>query len=236
MKEWWDCLLCLTTILNFAKTKLFLKLVVIRLRCLINIMSSQERNSKRVKYDSQLLLKYAFDYKTENTAGVPNIINICRVKVKKTGGAVLAHYYAQIYLSNNFNFEFHPGSQPKTFQSINDNKDYLLFKSLLLCEKCCRKEIEAYVEGENGFNIAFQNCETILCKRKSVQTVIGTVLLIVLLINIINFTVINLIFIAFLVFLLFIVNNYMLLEPRVEYCKHYVRDGQIKLEHGNKYD
>lgn len=199
-------------------------------------MSSQEGNSKRVKYDSQLLLKYTFDFKTDDTHNIPNIINICRVKVKKTGGAILAHYYAQIYLSNNFNFEFHPGSQPKTFQNINDNKEFILYKSLIMCESCCKKEIEKYVIGENNFNIAFQNCETILCKRKSVQSVIGTVLLLILLINIISFSIINLIFIAFLIFLLFFINNYMLIEPCVEYCKHYVRDGQVKLEHNSKHD
>ncbi|AAQ21689.1 unknown [Cryptophlebia leucotreta granulovirus] len=184
-------------------------------------MSSQEENCKRVKYDSQLLLKYVFDFKTEDTQNLPNIINICRVRVRKTGGAVLAHYYAQVYLANNFNFEFHPGSQPKTFQNINDDKEYLLQKSLVMCENCCRKELQQYVEGENNFNIAFKNCETILCKRKSLQSVIGVVLFIVLIINILNFTLINLIFIAFLVFLLYFVNNYMLIEPRVEYCEHY---------------
>ncbi|AAK70763.1 ORF103 similar to AcMNPV ORF81 [Cydia pomonella granulovirus] len=189
-------------------------------------MSSQEGSSKRVKYDSQLMLKYVFDFKTEDTQHLPNIINICRVRVRKTGGAVLAHYFAQVYLANNFNFEFHPGSQPKTFQAINDDRDYLLHKSLVLCEECCREELQQYVDGENNFNIAFQNCETILCKRKSVQSVIGVVLFIVLLINIINFTIINLIFIAFLVFLLYFVNNYLLMEPRVEYCKHYKTVGQ----------
>nr|UYX49723.1 unknown [Darna trima granulovirus] len=192
-------------------------------------MSNAKKNSQRVKYDSQLLLKYAFDYKTNDVIGIPNIINVCRVKVKKTGGAMLAHYYAQIYLANGFNFEFHPGSQPRTFQNINDYKDYILYKSIIMCEECCKKEIEKYVDGENGFNIAFQNCETILCKRKSVQSVIGTVLLIVLLLNIINFTIINVIFIAFLIFLLYFVNNYMLIEPHVEYCKHYIKNGQVEL-------
>ncbi|QOD40056.1 Maph93 [Matsumuraeses phaseoli granulovirus] len=215
--------------------------LLIRLRYLTSIMSSQEGQNKRLKYDHQLLLKYALDFKTEDTTKMPNIINICRVKVRKTGGAVLAHYYAQVYLANNFNFEFHPGSQPKTFQTINDDKDYLIHKSLIMCEKCCRDTMEEYVNGENNFNIAFQNCETILCKRKSVQSVLGAVLLMVLLINIIQFTVINLIFIAFLVFLLYFVNNYMLTEPRVEYCKHYIllynnKNGQITMEHRGQHD
>lgn len=199
-------------------------------------MSFHEGNKKRVKYDSQLLLKYVFDYKLESTDDKPNIINICRVKVNKIGGTALAHYYAQIYLANGFNFEFHPGSQPKTFQFINDHKDYLLFKTMIMCEECCRKELENYIDGENRFNIAFKNCETILCKRKSVQSVLGTVLLIVLLINIIDFSLLNLIIIAFLVFLLYFVNNHMLTEPHIDYCKHYIKNGQVALEHGRKHD
>ncbi|AAM70294.1 hypothetical protein [Phthorimaea operculella granulovirus] len=198
--------------------------------------SNREGELKRVKYDSQLLLKYVFDFKTESTDGAPNIINICRVKVRKTGGAVLAHYYAQIYLANNYNFEFHPGSQPNTFQYINDDKDFTLWKTLILCEKCCRRELESYIKGENSFNIAYQNCETILCKRNSVQSVIGTVLLAVLVINIIHFTTINLIFIAFLVFLLYFVNNNLLIEPSVFYCKHYEYGGQPFLGHGGQHD
>ena len=187
-------------------------------------MSSQNGNGKRVKYDSQLLLKYAFDYKPEDTTGLPNVINICRVKVRKTGGAVLAHYYSQIYLANNFNFEFHPGSQPKTFQSISDDKDFLLYQTLILCEECCRRKLEEYVEGENNFNIAFRNCETILCKRESVQSVVGGVLLLVLLINIIQFSLFNIICIAFLLFLLYLINNHLTVEPRVEYCIHFRKD------------
>lgn len=193
-------------------------------------MSSQKGNRSRVKYDSQLLLKYVFDYKLNDTIGAPNVINVCRVKVKKLGGAALAHYYAQIYLANNFSFEFHPGSQPKTFQNINDAQENVSYMSFVLCEECCRKKIEAYVHGENNFNIAFQNCETILCNRKSVQTVISTVLLVVLLVNIVYFSMLNLVFIAFLVYLLYIVNNYMIKEPTVNYCEHYIRDGHTKLE------
>ncbi|AKN80779.1 hypothetical protein [Diatraea saccharalis granulovirus] len=192
---------------------------------------SSLNNNKRIKYDSQLLLKYVFDY--DNKKGGPNIINICRVRVRKVGGAVLAHYYAQIYLDGGYNFEFHPGSQPKSFQNINDKKDYVIIKSLILCEECCRKELEEYLLGENEFNIAFQNCESILCKRKSVQSVVGATLFIVLLINIAHFTIINIFLIAFLVFLLYVVNNHLLMEPRIEYCKHY---GHSKMEHCGQYD
>ncbi|AAP85724.1 ORF_87 [Adoxophyes orana granulovirus] len=188
-------------------------------------MSSLEgncNNNKRIKYDSQLFLKYIFDYKQYDTTDVPNIINICRVQVRKKGGALLAHYYAQVYLANGYSFEFHPGSQPKTFQNVNDNKNYIMCKSVLLCEKCCRKELTNFIDGENNFNIAFQNCETILCKRKSVQTVLGSTLLAILIINIIKFSAVNIIFIIFLVLLMYMVNNFLLNTPNVYYCEHYI--------------
>ncbi|AER41524.1 hypothetical protein [Epinotia aporema granulovirus] len=186
-------------------------------------MSSQDGlvNNKRVKYDSQLLLKYIFDFKTKDVSDTPNIIQICRVKVRKTCGTVLAHYYAKVYLANGFMFEFHPGSQPKTFQSVDETKHYVLYKTLILCEECCRKELDGYVEGENRFNIAFRNCESILCNRSSVQSVIGGVLLIVLLINIVEFSVINLFYIAFLICLLYLINNHLLHDPNIHYCPHY---------------
>lgn len=178
-------------------------------------------SGKRVKFDSQLLLKYAFDYKVRDTTGVPNVITVRRVKVRKTGGAVLAHYYATVHLANDFSFEFHPGSQPKTFQNVDPDKKHVLYKTLVLCEPCCRRELESYIDGENGFNIAFQNCESILCKRKSVQTVLGSALLAVLLINILEFSSLNLLMIVFLLFMLYFVNNHMISEPRIEYCDHF---------------
>ncbi|AAG27384.1 PxORF86 peptide [Plutella xylostella granulovirus] len=186
-------------------------------------VNNERLSVKKVKYDAQLLLKYVYDFKLKSTDNKPNIVKICRVKVKKTGGAVLAHYYAKLYLSNDFTFEFHPGSQPKTFQNINDGIDHTLFEIRILCDECCKKELTEYVEGENNFNIAFQNCETILCKRKSVQTVIGCVLLTVLIINIIKYDVLNMILIIFLLFLLYTVNNYMLKNPSVYYCEHMLK-------------
>lgn len=175
--------------------------------------------SEKVKFDAELLLRQAFDDPSAGSSS--NVIKICRVNVKKAGGAVLSHYYAQIFLSNNFTFEFHPGSQPKTFQTIDYERDFLPYKTLVLCDECCKKELRRYVEGENQFNIAFHNCEAILCNRKSVQTVLITVLLFALLINIVDFKYVNLLLIAFILFLLYIGNNCILTKPKVEYCEHY---------------
>lgn len=186
-------------------------------------MCSREQSSvnRRIKYDSELLIRYVFGYNVKSVEGLPNVIKICRVKVKKAGGTVLAHYYAQIFLSNDFSFEFHPGSQPKTFQNIDYEKEHLPFKMYLCCDDCCKAEIKRFVDGENKFNIAFQNCETILCKRKSMQTVLATILLLVLIINIVEFRTINLFIILFLLTMLYIVNNYLLMQPKVEYCPHF---------------
>ncbi|AQQ80377.1 ORF110 [Betabaculovirus altermyunipunctae] len=181
--------------------------------------SQQGLVNNRVKFDPQLLLKYAFDFRIDNEDVGPNIIKICKVKVKRTGGTVLAHFYAKIYLSNKFEFEFHPGSQPKTFQTMNSS-DGTVVKVLVLCDACCKRELTDYVDGENGFNIAFRNCESILCKRKSVQTVIGVALVVLLLSNIINFKIFHMVLIAFLIALLYLTNNFMLHQPIVEACQH----------------
>ncbi|AAF05234.1 ORF120 [Xestia c-nigrum granulovirus] len=175
--------------------------------------------TNRVKFNPQLLLKYVFDFRKENKDVGPNVIKICKVKVKRTGGTILAHYYAKIYLSNDFEFEFHPGSQPRTFQTMN-NADSTVVKVLLLCDSCCKRELTDFVEGENSFNIAFQNCESILCKRKSVQTVIGVALVVLLISNIIEFKLFHMVLIAFLVALLYMTNNYMLHHPIVKTCDH----------------
>ncbi|QBQ01644.1 ac81-like protein [Hyphantria cunea granulovirus] len=182
-------------------------------------MIGEVLTGKRVKFDSELLIKYVFDYKSKPINNDPNVIKICRVKVQKTGGAVLAHFFAKIYLSNGFQFEFHPGSQPKTFQNIQDT-DHSPFQVLILCDNCCKQELTSYVEGENSFNIAFNNCEEILCKRKSVQTVLGIVLMAVLVINIVHFNTINLIVIIFILLILYLSNNYMLTNPTIVYCPH----------------
>jgi Baculoviridae AC81 len=188
-------------------------------------MIGEVLSGKRVKFDSELLIKYIFDFKSEPTHNKPNVIKICRVKVQKAGGAVLAHFFAKIYLSNGFQFEFHPGSQPKTFQNIQD-ADHSPFQVLILCDECCKQELTLYVEGENSFNIAFNNCEEILCKRKSVQTVLGAVLLAVLVINIVNFNTLNLIVIIFLLLILYLSNNYMLTHPFLLYCPHMCNTAQ----------
>jgi hypothetical protein len=180
--------------------------------------SHDQFTSSKVKFDAELLLRYVFDAPSSDMA---NVIKICRVNVKKTGGAVLSHYYAQLFLSNNFMFEFHPGSQPKTFQTIDYEREFLPHKTLVLCDDCCKQELRRYIDGENRFNIAFHNCEAILCNRKSVQTTLTTILLFVLIANIIQFNYVNLLLIVFILFLLYIGNNYLLMEPKVEYCKHY---------------
>ncbi|AAS82644.1 ORF94 [Agrotis segetum granulovirus] len=183
-------------------------------------MSSQNNSKDRVKFDSEVLLRYIYDYSL-TASNEPNVIKICRVKVRKTGGAVLAHYYAQVFVSNKFSFEFHPGSQPKTFQNVDTEKEHLPVCVKFMCDECTKQELRDYIEGENQFNIAFKNCESILCKRKSVQTVIITILIVVLLINLVNFSALNIIVIAFLLILLYIVNNYLLSKPKVSICKHY---------------
>lgn len=180
-------------------------------------------NKDRVKFDAQLLLKYVFDFRIHNKDVGPNIIKICKVKVKRASGAFLAHFYAKIYLSNNYEFEFHPGSQPKTFQSMN-NSDGTIVKVLILCDECCKRELTDYVNGENRFNIAFQNCESILCRRYSVQTVISVALIVLLLSNMIKFELFYMVLIAFLAALLYMTNNYMLHHPFVEICGHYIRN------------
>ncbi|AJK91763.1 ORF102 [Spodoptera frugiperda granulovirus] len=178
--------------------------------------------NNRIKFDPQLLLKYVFDFRIDNTDAGPNVIKICKVKVKRSCGTLLAHFYAKVYLSNNFEFEFHPGSQPKTFQTM-DSSEGTVVKVLYLCDDCCKRELIDYVQGENGFNIAFRNCESILCKRKSVQTVIGVALVVLLLSNIINFNLFHMVLIAFLIALLYMTNNFMLHEPFVEPCPHFQR-------------
>ncbi|ABQ52037.1 hypothetical protein SlGVgp094 [Spodoptera litura granulovirus] len=181
---------------------------------------NQLTTNDRVKFDSELLLKYVYDFKM-NDSKEPNIIKVCKVKVKRSCGAILAHYYAKVYVSNNFAFEFHPGSQPKTFQNI-DSTDGTPIKVLIMCDECCKKELASYIEGENRFNIAFQNCETILCKRKSVQTVLGIAIVVVLLSNMINFEFFFIVLISFLIVLMYFINNYMIKQPTVEMCPHYV--------------
>nr|AAO43570.1 Orf3 [Spodoptera litura nucleopolyhedrovirus] len=180
----------------------------------------------RVKYDADLLIHYVFDgiSRSENT----NVIKVCKVRVKKTCGTLLAHYYAQIEISNGFTFEFHPGSQPRTFQHIHTDGNVILV--FFLCDECCKKELRLFVEGENEFNVAFKNCESILCKRKSVQTVFITMAILVLLANIIHFSWYFVLFIFVMIVLLYLNNNYMISNPQIVYCSHKRTklDGQLQ--------
>ncbi|AAR28856.1 ORF92 [Leucania separata nucleopolyhedrovirus] len=179
--------------------------------------SPNENAIQKIKYDPKILLSYLFDGKNDNTNDV-NVIKVCKVRVRKTGGAMLAHYYARIKLSSGYTFEFHPGSQPRTFQTVHTDGIIILVR--ILCNECCRKELKDFVEGENKFNIAFQNCESILCKRKSMQTVLITIAVIIVLINVGNFSFVHVFFILIIIVLLYINNNYMIRDPKISICKH----------------
>lgn len=171
----------------------------------------------RIKYDPQLLLHYLFDGKPHDDVD-NNTIKIYKVRVKKTGGTLLSHYYATISIGDSTVFEFHPGSQPKTFQ--NPQTDGISLFVVLLCDECCKQELTRYVLGENNFNIAFNNCESILCKRLSMQTVFIVLILTVVAMNMAYFSMFYIFFIIFLVILLYINNNYMISSPYVLVCKH----------------
>nr|QBM79046.1 ac81 [Helicoverpa armigera nucleopolyhedrovirus] len=170
----------------------------------------------RIKYDSELLIHYLFD--NLNNSENLNIIKVCKVRVKKAGGTLLAHYYAKIQISNGYTFEFHPGSQPKTFQT--DHSDGHLIGIRILCDECCKRELRSFVEGENVFNLAFHNCEAILCKRRSMQTVLITMTIVVLIFNMIEFSWFYIFFIIFILILLYVNNNYMISNPTINYCPH----------------
>jgi hypothetical protein len=147
-----------------------------------------------------------------------NVIEIYKVKVKKNGASVLAHYFARINISTGYSFEFHPGSQPRTFQTVHT--DGLIIKVLILCDECCKNELRNYIQGENSFNVAFKNCESILCGRISFQTVLASCAIVLLLFNIENFSVVNLIIIILIVIALFCHNNYIISNPSVTFCTH----------------
>lgn len=98
----------------------------------------------------------------------------------------MTHYYAHITTSDGYEFEFHPGSQPRTFQYAHS--DGIVVIVMIACDECCKKELRSFVEGENGFNVAFKNCESILCKRKSMQTVFVGLSLAVIVWNMFDFS------------------------------------------------
>ncbi|ACF05353.1 hypothetical protein [Adoxophyes orana nucleopolyhedrovirus] len=183
----------------------------------------------RIKYDPELLIHYLFNnyhmLLNDNTQLTDcdlynniNVIKICKVKVKKSCGAILAHYYAHINLFNNYSFEFHPGSQPKTFQTVHTNGHVIYV--MILCNTCCEEELRNFITGENSFNVAFKNCESILCKRKSFQTIIIATALLFIFVNMIKFSWYFIFLVSFLMFLLYVNNNYMISNPEIVYCDH----------------
>ncbi|AOT85471.1 cyun71 [Cyclophragma undans nucleopolyhedrovirus] len=183
----------------------------------------------KIKYDSELLLHYLYDdnhnhhhhqkdyCENKNNADI-NVIKILKVKVKKTGASMLAHYFAQINVSTGYSFEFHPGSQPRTFQTIHT--EGLIIKVLILCDECCKNELRDYIKGENSFNVAFKNCESILCRRVSFQTLLLSGAIILLLFNVEKFSVINLVIILLILIALFCHNNYIISNPSIVFCNH----------------
>ncbi|QHB21735.1 ac81 [Artaxa digramma nucleopolyhedrovirus] len=184
-----------------------------------NLMTATTLN--RIKYDSELLIHYLFDNNVVNsdaTKADVNLIKVCKVKVTQTCGTILAHYFAQIELSNGYKFEFHPGSQPRTFQQIHSKGHLIMI--VVCCDECCKSELRSYVEGENDFNVAFHNCESILCKRKSMQTVFVSLALLVITFNMFKFSWYYIFFVFFILFLLFMNNNYLISSPRVLFCSH----------------
>jgi hypothetical protein len=176
-----------------------------------------------VKFDDDLLIHYVFDGLTnsENT----NVIKVCKVRVKKTCGALLTHYYAQIDISNGFSFEFHPGSQPRTFQHVHTSGNIIMI--LVMCDNCCKEELRSFVQGENNFNVAFKNCESILCKRKSMQTILITAAVVAIFANMFHFSWYYIFFVVFMLVLLYINNNYMISVPKIVFCSH----KQIQKQH-----
>ncbi len=170
----------------------------------------------RIKYDQDLLIHYLFDglRNSEDT----NVIKICKTRVKKTCGTMLAHYFAHINISNGYTFEFHPGSQPRTFQLSHSDGSVIVV--MILCDDCCKTELRSFVAGENGFNVAFQNCESILCKRKSMQTIFVSLALFVIFMNMFSFSWYFIFLVVFIIVMLYLNNNYMISDPRIVICPH----------------
>ncbi|ADD73794.1 ORF85 [Lymantria xylina nucleopolyhedrovirus] len=196
-----------------------------RTTCLHRLRNKDSTTLNRIKYDPELLLHYLFDNSTSvkgderaRKSNV-NVLKISKVRVKKTCGALLTHYYAHITTSDGYEFEFHPGSQPRTFQYVHS--DGVVVIVMIACDECCKNELRSFVEGENKFNVAFQNCESILCKRKSMQTVFVGLSLAVIVWNMFDFSWLLIFFVIFIVSMLYVNNNYNISSPRVEFCKHH---------------
>lgn len=181
-------------------------------------MSSDQNQQRvtRVNYDYEFLIHYLFDgaVKTSNI----NVIKICKIKVRRIGGSVLSHYFAKIHLSTDYFFEFHPGSQPRTFE--NSQNHGILEQILIVCDNCCKIELKNYIEGENSFNILLNNCEKILCRRQSCQSIILIFVFLFLILNLFKFSFYNVVLVVVLLLMLYINNNYMISPPKIYICPH----------------
>nr|WUR10766.1 ac81-like protein [Calliteara abietis nucleopolyhedrovirus] len=175
--------------------------------------AAMEATGADYDYDSDSLESYR-----QSVNGGINVIKICKARVMRTCGTLLAHYYAQIEISNGYKFEFHPGSQPRTFQQLHSEGHIIII--LIYCDACCKKELTVFVEGENDFNVAFRNCESILCKRKSMQTIFVSMALVAVALNMFYFSWYYIFFVLFLLLLLYLNNNYIISSPRVVFCEH----------------
>nr|WHN38759.1 ac81 [Mamestra brassicae multiple nucleopolyhedrovirus] len=89
-----------------------------------------------------------------------------------------------------------------------------------MCDNCCKEELRTFVRGENSFNVAFKNCESILCKRKSLQTILITAALVAIFANMFRFSWYYIFFVVFMLILLYINNNYMISVPQIVFCPH----------------
>ncbi|AKC91691.1 ac81 [Lambdina fiscellaria nucleopolyhedrovirus] len=186
-------------------------------KCFQRFRNKNMTTLNKIKYDSQLLLHYLYDGHV-NADKTPNIVRVCKVKVTRSWGTLLTHYYADIALSTGYVFEFHPGSQPRTFQQVHSVGHLIMV--IVLCDECCKRELCAFVEGENNFNVAFRNCESILCKRKSMQTVFVGMALTVIALNMFHFSWYYIFFVFFIIALLYVNNNYIISGPQVAFCQH----------------
>ncbi len=185
------------------------------------LRNKESTTLNRIKYDQELLLHYLYDdsvAQRDFSSDDINVIRVCKMRVKRTCGTVLAHYYAQIEISNGYKFEFHPGSQPRTFQQLHSIGHVIIL--MICCNNCCKEELKSFVQGENNFNVAFKNCESILCKRKSMQTILITVALTIIAVNMFKFSWFFMFFVCFILFLLYLNNNYLVSSPRVIFCPH----------------
>lgn len=192
--------------------------------------------NERVKFDPELLIHYLFDNIDMHTDTDVNVIKVCKIRVTKTMGTMLTHYYAHIKINNDYEFEFHPGSQPRTFQTVH-TKGFVV-GVYLVCNECCKNYLRTFIEGENNFNVIFKNCETILCQRHSFQTIFVSLALLCVFVNMIEFSWFFIFLVTCIVILLYMNNNYLISTPQVQVCAHKQFDVSVTrfFKHNNGYD